>query len=137
MIEYESGAKRSDLKPMYRKLPYGPIQRVALALSKGSLHYDDNPLWESNWQKGDEQFAAECWDHLLEHIFKALDGFVDGEDHYAHAVCNLLFLMWFQDKGVYDISAPPVTEEEESETETEPSLVDKFKAALEMVGIKK
>lgn len=108
MIEYSSGAKRSDLKPMYQLIPLAGLRRLAETLTEGHLRYDPS-LYVQNWKLGNEDFAAGCFDHAVEHLYKYRAGETD-EDHLGHAAANLFFLMWFEENGIFDPSVPPVAE---------------------------
>ena len=98
-VVFDGGAKRSDVKPFYRKIPIAGIKRLAMTLCEGSQKYDLN-LYHSNWRAGGPDFAAACFDHAIEHLYKWMEG-DQTEDHLAHATANLFFLMHFEEAGVY------------------------------------
>lgn len=100
MITYDSGAKRSDTKPFYKIIPYEFIRRLGMTLAEGAIKYDE-AVDESNWKKGDKKFFAECFDHAIEHMYLYLDG-DRTEDHLAHAAANLCFLVWAQERAIWD-----------------------------------
>jgi hypothetical protein len=134
MVEFEGGAKRSDSKPMYRKMPFGPLRRKALTYSEGSMKYDED-IYDANWKKGDVEFAAACFDHAIEHLYKWIEGDTS-EDHLAHASVNLDFLMYFEDERIFipgDLPQPAVVL---PEPEPEPEE-DRMAKALRILGIKK
>lgn len=146
---FGNGAKRADLLPMFSKIPYEALEQEAESWTVGSLHYDDNPLYEENWKKGDATFARACLDHAVKHIYKHIAG-DRTENHLANARCNLGMAIWFMANGVYDPALPPQVASQlplpyEREPEEEEPLVipdgtippGKFRTWLESVGVKK
>jgi hypothetical protein len=85
--KYDSGKRRWDL------LPYKSIGCVVDVLTYGAKKYDPN-----NWQKvpdaKNRYFAA-----AMRHITAWWEGEKfdpeSGIHHLGHAMCNLIFLMWF------------------------------------------
>lgn len=64
------------------------VERVARVMAIGAKRYG-----EYNWMKG---FS---WGETLNHLEKHINAFKDGcqkEDHLAHAVCNLAFLIEYE-----------------------------------------
>lgn len=114
MIEFNGGAKRSDMKPMYRLIPLVALERLALTLTEGHIKYDPD-IYTRNWKKGDQDFAAACYDHLIEHVMKGAGGDTT-EDHLGHAMANIAFLMWYEEMGIYNPASKP---QPEFETKTE------------------
>jgi hypothetical protein len=119
MTTDENGMKRSDVKPMFRKIPAAAMRRLALALTKGSINYDEG-LYDKNWQKATPESAAACYDHALDHLLDYIEG-TGEEDALAHAMANIAFLIWYEEQGVYDprigINFTPVEELAELEAE--------------------
>jgi hypothetical protein len=133
---FGDGAKRGNILPYFSKIPYEALEQEAEAWTVGSMRYDDNPLYEENWKKGDAIFARACIDHAVKHIYKFLSGDTE-ENHLANARCNLGMAIWFRENGVYDPANPPVEEEEVlPEPEPEPEE-DRMAKALRILGIKK
>jgi hypothetical protein len=57
---------------------------------------------EYNWQKGLD--TLDVYNHAQEHLQRALNEFRDNadaieEDHLAAVLCNVAFLMWYQENG--------------------------------------
>jgi hypothetical protein len=125
MIEFENGAKRSDLKPMYQLIPLEGLRRLGVTLTEGHLKYDPS-LYERNWQLGDEDFAAGCFDHAIEHLYKWRVGDTE-EDHLGHALANLMFLCWYEDNGVFTPANPPV---DDQKMEDPPAPVEEPKQSV-------
>lgn len=109
-IEFDGGAKRSDAKPFYRKIPITALRRLAMTLAEGSLRYDKG-IYHSNWRSGNDEFAAACFDHAIEHMYNWMEG-DNTEDHLGHAMANIAFLIHFEETNVYTPSTlnylPPV-----------------------------
>jgi hypothetical protein len=122
MLEFENGAKRGDLKPMYQLIPLAGLKRLALTLTEGHLRYDPS-LYVRNWQLGDEAFAAGCLDHAIEHLYHWRIGATD-EDHLGHALANLMFLAWYEDNGVFTPANPPVEKDVVEDVQEELPPVD-------------
>lgn len=82
-------------KPMWDLLPWEQVEDVVHILTFGADKY--GPLsWQQVEQAEDRYFAA-----LMRHIVAWRKGEVvdaeSGRPHLAHAVCNALFLMWFNE----------------------------------------
>jgi hypothetical protein len=133
MIVDDNGMKRSDAKPMYRKIPFVAMQRKALAMTKGSLTYDDG-LYDRNWQRAIPESAAACFDHAIEHLWKYIEGDTS-EDHLAHAACNIDFLMWYEDNHVFDPSGDTWATEPEPEPEPVVEEVQKQTLLAKVQGL--
>lgn len=109
MYVFEGGMKRTDSKPMYRKIPFSGLRRLALALTEGSIKYDEG-LYDRNWRKANPEAAAACVDHLVEHLWKWLEGDVS-EDHLGHLLANANFLCQYEEDGLFTPCSIPVVEE--------------------------
>lgn len=131
---YAGGAKRSGLVPYFSKIPYAALEQEAESWTEGSIKYDDEPIYEHNWRKGDATFAKACYDHAIRHIYLALAGDTS-ENHLANARCNLGMAIWFREQGVYDPANPPAPVERKEE-EKQDGLFNNFKAVLERMGVK-
>ena len=87
------GRKDDSAKRRYSLLPTGTVNSVVDVLEFGSKKYADN-----NWQKVPSA-KTRYYDAALRHI----DAWFSGETkdsetglpHLAHAICCLMFLMWF------------------------------------------
>lgn len=85
-----TGAKRSSDADLYRfdLIPQHMLERVAKVMSTGAGRYGAH-----NWEKG---FSwSSLMNHLLRHAYLYLVG-DKTEDHLAHMVCNLGFLIEFE-----------------------------------------
>lgn len=91
--ELMAGRKDDSSKLRYSLLPSGTVNQVVQVLEFGSTKYADN-----NWQKVDNS-RTRYYDAAMRHI----DAWWHGEKtdsetglhHLAHAICCLMFLMWF------------------------------------------
>ena len=98
---YEGGAQRSEVVPMYRRVEWDFLRRVAEALTEGAEKYPDHEDGVENWKHGQKEFAKAAFDHVVEHLYKWKEG--EGEeDHLGHAGAGLMFLMYFEREGVWD-----------------------------------
>lgn len=98
--EKEQGRKDDGAKIRYSLLPVGTVNQVVQVLEFGSKKYADN-----NWQKVPNA-KTRYYDAALRHI----DSWWQGEKtdsetglpHLAHAICCLMFLIWFDSEAVDD-----------------------------------
>ena len=78
MVTFDCGAKRSERKPMYHKIPGCALRRLAERYSLGSKYDDPEETKRisgaQNWQKGDAEFFTEAFEHLIEHLYRFADG---------------------------------------------------------------
>ena len=90
------GRKFDSDKLRYDLIDYNQIDKLADILTMGAKKYADN-----NWQKvepfNDRYFAA-----LMRHLTawrngKKIDD-ESGKSHLDHAFCNIMFLMWGEDR---------------------------------------
>ncbi|MCP5019394.1 MAG: hypothetical protein GY938_29540 [Ketobacter sp.] len=86
------GRKDDQEKPRWDLLPWEQVEEVVKVLSGGAVTYDDD-----NWKRVPEarrRYFAAAHRHLV--AWKKGET-VDPQyemPHLAHAVCDLLFLMW-------------------------------------------
>jgi len=93
----EKGRKFDGEKTRWNLIPWEQLEYVAEVLTLGAEKYEDD-----NWKRvpmaGPRYFAA-----AFRHIIATTKGeWVDpetGKPHLAHAICCLLFLLWFYDNG--------------------------------------
>lgn len=87
------GRKDDSSKLRYSLLPVGTVNQVVQVLEFGSKKYADN-----NWQKV-ENSRTRYYDAAMRHIDAWFNGDLKdnetGLHHLAHAICCLMFLMWF------------------------------------------
>jgi len=93
--QLKSGIKNDENKLRWSLLPIKQVETVVKVLQKGSIKYSDD-----NWQKVDN-FENRYYDAMMRHLTSWKNGErLDPETklpHLAHAICNGLFLMWFDD----------------------------------------
>ena len=90
----EIGTKDDKQKPRWSLLPKGTIGQVIAVLEFGADKYQVN-----NWQHVSNH-QERYYDAAMRHLeawwnFERKDN-ESGLSHLAHAVCCLLFLMWFE-----------------------------------------
>ena len=87
-IKADSGKLRWSL------MPFEQLKQVVSVLMKGAEKYSPD-----NWKKCDD--IERYKDALMRHVVAYVSGDkIDKEfgfSHLAHAICNCLFLMWFDD----------------------------------------
>jgi len=95
-LDVEQGRKDDSSKLRYSLLPVGTVNQVVQVLEFGSKKYADN-----NWQKVPNA-RTRYYDAALRHIDAWFNGDLKdnetGLHHLAHAICCLMFLMWFDDE---------------------------------------
>lgn len=87
--KYDGGKRRFTL------LPWSSVNHVVDALEYGARKYAVN-----NWvtlKDPRNRYADAAMRHLTARLQGELDDPESGLPHLAHAVCCLLFLMWFDD----------------------------------------
>jgi len=95
------GRKDDQEKARWDLLPYKEVSQVVRVLTFGACKYSDNN-WKRVSNPHNRYFAA-----AMRHLTAWKEGEIKdpetGQNHLAHAVCCLLFLMWFNNnpaKGV-------------------------------------
>lgn len=91
--EFGTGAHRngSEGKGRYDLIPRKAKREVAIVLEAGGKRHGDY-----NWHKGIPY--SSLIDSAQRHIDQWAEGMTD-EKHLAHAICNLLFLLEFEEEG--------------------------------------
>lgn len=93
--------KKDNGKLQWSLMPFEQLEQVVKVLMKGSGKYS-----RDNWKKCDD--VNRYKDALERHVVAYIKGEkIDSEDnlsHLAHAICNCLFLMYFddEDKAKYE-----------------------------------
>lgn len=91
-----SGRKHDSNKPRYSLLPSGTVLNVVQVLEYGAIKYEID-----NWQKVPDA-RTRYYDAAMRHINDWWNGSeIDEESslpHLAHAICCLLFLLWFDEQ---------------------------------------
>lgn len=92
----EQGRKDDSAKIRYSLLPVGTVNQVVQVLEFGSKKYADN-----NWMKVPNA-NTRYYDAAMRHIDAWFNGDLKDDEtglhHLAHAICCLMFLMWFDDE---------------------------------------
>ena len=96
-MDVEQGRKDDSSKLRYSLLPVGTVNQVVQVLEFGSKKYADH-----NWQKVPSA-NTRYYDAALRHIDAWFSGELKdsetGLPHLAHAICCLMFLMWFDSEA--------------------------------------
>lgn len=91
------GTKNDGKKPRWSLLPKGTVEQVIAVLEFGAAKYQVD-----NWQHVDDP-ERRYYDAAMRHLEAWWRGEKDDPEsklpHLAHAVCCLLFLMWFHRKA--------------------------------------
>jgi len=89
----KAGRKFDGGKARWSLLPIGPIREVIEILTFGAEKYEDD-----NWKRVPEG-KTRYYDAAMRHITAWQDGEKrdpeSGKSHLAHAICNIIFLLWF------------------------------------------
>lgn len=93
----EQGRKDDSAKIRYSLLPVGTVNQVVQVLEYGaSTKYEIN-----NWQKVPSA-RTRYYDAAMRYIDACFNGDLKDDEtglpHLAHAICCLMFLMWFDDE---------------------------------------
>lgn len=93
--EKSLGMKFDDGKPMWRLLPFRELREVVDILTFGVKKYAID-----NWKKvtPPERYIDAAFRHFTSWVEGEKIDPETGKSHLAHAVCNLLFLMWFDNE---------------------------------------
>ena len=91
-VEFKGGAKVSSLRPCYHLLEKLFLSGVAKVAHEGAQKYG-----EGNWQKGNQEFAVERLNHVVDHLFSWING-DRSEPHLAKAAWGLMVTMWFAER---------------------------------------
>ena len=90
--------KNDNGKPTYDLIPFDLLADVNKVLEHGVKRYGKN-----NWRKPDGFKMSRAYNALLRHLFAWWSGRDNdaetGISHLAHAMCNLLFLMYHFKNG--------------------------------------
>lgn len=91
-----AGRKHDSNKPRYSLLPTGTVNQVVQVLEYGAVKYEID-----NWQRVPSA-RTRYYDAAMRHIDDWWNGSeIDEESslpHLAHAICCLLFLLWFDEQ---------------------------------------
>ena len=91
------GVKYDQHKDRWDLLPMREVREVIKVLTFGAQKYDDD-----NWKKVpdiDKRYFAAAMRHMVAyHEGKRYDE-ESGLNHLAHAMCCMLFMLWFDNEG--------------------------------------
>lgn len=91
--ESSEGKKFDTGKLSYTLLPFKAITEVVAILSFGEQKYG-----RDNWQKvpnAKQRYLDACFRHIISYLEGESSDPESGKHHLAHAVCCLLFILWF------------------------------------------
>lgn len=90
-----NGMKFDDTKPDYSLMPFGALDEVVKVLTYGANKYD-----RFNWEKVERhRYEAAAMRHISAYMQGEIHDDETGINHTAHAICNLLFLLEFDNKS--------------------------------------
>jgi hypothetical protein len=89
--------KHDDGKDPWHLLPLGPIRSIVQVLCMGAKKYAPN-AWQELPDARDRYYSA-CMRHLEAWRRHDYTDQESGLPHLAHALCCLVFLLWFEQEG--------------------------------------
>jgi hypothetical protein len=87
------GKKHDSGKPRWSLLPWQQVEQVVDVLTFGAKKYE-----EYNWQRvpdPQDRYGSAAMRHISAWMSGEIFDPESGKHHLSHAVCCLLFLMWF------------------------------------------
>ena len=93
-VKYDSG------KPQWSLLPFEALEEVVEVLTSGAKKYAPN-----NWKyvpDADDRYMDAAFRHMAQYMQGEQYDEETGNNHLAHAVCCLLFKLWFDRKHELD-----------------------------------
>lgn len=94
-IENTIGHKDDAGKPEFSQVPRGTLIEVARVLTDGAKHYGSDDNWKRVPNPRKRYYDAACR-HLDSWWNGELIDPNSGRPHLAHAIADLMFLLWFQ-----------------------------------------
>lgn len=94
--------KRDDGKDRWDLLPIGSVRAIVRVLTWSVSETNPNRYPEGNWQRVErprERYYAAAMRHLTAWWDGEQNDPDSGMPHLAHAVCSMLFLLWFEAKS--------------------------------------
>ncbi len=93
MAEKDKGKKFDEGKLDWTLLPWTSLSEVVEVLQTGVSKYG-----RDNWKDVNPpcRYVKACFRHLISWVSGQADDPETGKSHLAHAVCCLLFLIWFE-----------------------------------------
>ena len=85
--------KNDSYKIQYDLIPPNVLQEIAIIFSIGSNKYEEN-----NWKKCNDlsRYISAAYRHIEQYRLGIDYDDETGKPHLAHAITNLMFLLWFQ-----------------------------------------
>lgn len=96
----ELGVKFDSNKPRWSLLPFEALEEVVEVLTSGAKKYAPN-----NWKyvpDADDRYMDAAFRHMAQYMQGDKHDGETGNNHLAHAVCCLLFKLWFDRKQELD-----------------------------------
>ena len=98
------GVKFDNDKPQWSLLPFESLEQVVEVLTSGAKKYAPD-----NWKyvpDADTRYMDAAFRHMAQYMQGEMHDEETGNNHLAHAVCCLLFKLWFdrQTEKLYDDS---------------------------------
>lgn len=93
----EDGKKFDNGKPRWGLLPFRELKEVVEILTFGAEKYG---AW--NWVnvRPTERYVDAAFRHLTSWVEGDKKDLESNKSHLAHCICNLLFLMYFDNEGI-------------------------------------
>ena len=107
-VKYDGGKPRWDL------FPYDAAEEVVKVLNYGAVKYEDR-----NWERGLRW--GQCFGATIRHLYSWWHCKLIGKDgtdpesgisHLGHAMCNILFMMAYEKRGLDSFDDRPVVKED-------------------------
>ena len=97
--EKSPGIKFDGKKLRWTLLPWKEVEDTVEVLEYGSQKYSDN-----NWMqvRPTRRYLDAALRHLAAYAMGEKKDPETGFSHLAHAMCNLLYLLWFDNNGIED-----------------------------------
>lgn len=92
----EKGVKFDEEKPRWDLLPFREVGQVVDVLTMGAIKYSDD-----NWKNvpgAKRRYIAAAMRHIVARLGGEIRDPESGVNHFAHAICCLLFLLWFDNE---------------------------------------
>lgn len=88
---FAGGATRSHLAPAFHLIPFAGLRRIAQRWRLGEIQHG-----RDNWKKADRAFVEDIPNHMVEHLWKWMQG-DRSEDHLAAVGWGAVALMHFEE----------------------------------------
>lgn len=123
-VSFRGGAKRSSYAPAYDLIEREFLVLLTEALLEGHIKYDPD-FYTRNWKSGDHTFAADAYNHVVNHLTLANASLQEDlspaapQDiltHLGHAGAGLMFLVFYASKSLWPLAAAENLLREQRET---------------------